>query len=127
LLVQTPLTFVPVAVLLLVCTYRDRTAGVARRFENDPIPPAGTRRKQAVVADLMSARGRDQRCKTLEEFVALHQDMGRTVAPACLEAVREESVLDRFEALERERWTGDIATQPLESLAITGRHGHIGM
>jgi hypothetical protein len=80
-----------------------------------------------VETNLMSARRRDEWSKTLQEFVSLHHDMRRPVAPRRLEPIGEPPVGHRLEAIDCERGTCHIATQTLESPSIAGRHGHVGM
>jgi hypothetical protein len=46
---------------------------------------------------------RDQRRKAFKQFVALHEDVGRAVAPGCFEAVCEATVGLGFESIEGHR------------------------
>ncbi len=75
----------------------------------------------------MSTRRRNERSKTLQEFVPLHHDMRRPVAPRRLEPIGEPPVGHRLEAIDCERGTCHIATQTLESPSIAGWHRHVGM
>jgi hypothetical protein len=80
-----------------------------------------------VIADLMGARRRDQRSQSLQKLMPFHHDMGRAVSPARLESVRESAVGHLFEAVERERRPGHIATQTLEPIPIIGGHSYISV
>ncbi len=112
--IQTPLTFPPVAVLLLVGAYRELTVGVARCFGDNPVPTTGTRREQAVVADLVGSWWRDQGDEALDQLTLLHQDVGGAVASL-------------FQALLCKGRARDVAAQALEPGAIAGGHAHVGM
>jgi len=57
----------------------------------------------------------------------LHHNVGRAVSPACLEPNRESLIGHRLGPIDRERRPGHRTTQPLESVPIVSRNGHIGV
>ena len=84
--------------------------GIASR--NDLVAPTGAWRQDAVVTDLVGARGRDQGHEPLDELAALHQQVAGAVAPAGLQAQGEPSVGKLFETLVCERRPRDVAAEP---------------
>jgi hypothetical protein len=73
-------------------------------FDSEPrVPPACTRRQYAVTTNLMRTRRRDEGRETLEEFMPLHHDMSRSVAPSGLESIGESAIDHRLETIDRER------------------------
>ena len=75
----------------------------------------------------MGSRRWDQRSQALQEFSTLHQDMGRAISPAGLQAVGEKSIRQCFEALQGKGRAGCIAAKPLEAATVPGGHHDIGM
>ena len=98
----------------------------ARHRRNDLIPSARARRQHAVVTDLMRSRRRDERSQSLQKLMPLHQDMGRSVSPACLESIGEAPIGHRFEPIGCERRTGHITTQTFEPIPIVSEIGKAG-
>ena len=62
----------------------------------------------------------------LDEFAALHQDVGGAVAPAGLEAQREPAVAMLLESLAGERWAGDVAAEPFVASPVARGNGDAG-
>jgi len=75
----------------------------------------------------MGARGRDERRETLQELVALHQHVGRAIAPAGLQAIGEAPIGHRFQALEGEWRPRHVAAQTFEPASVARRNGHVGV
>ena len=61
---------------------------------HDPVAFAGARSEDAVVADEMEVRRRDQGRELLEELQGLEDDVGRAVAPAILQPVEEPAIAE---------------------------------
>ena len=92
--------------------------GAARGGRDNALAQAGTGREDAVIADLVRARRRDQGREPIDQVAPLYQDVGRAIAPACLEAQREPTVGPLLESVVRDRGARDIATQPFEASAV---------
>jgi len=77
--------------------------------------------KDAVVADQVDARRRDDRGEPGEELGRLKGKVVRTVGERTLEAIGDAAVGQRAEAGERQRWAGAIATEQLQAggMALT--------
>ena len=75
----------------------------------------------------MRPRRWDQRRQPLEQLPPLHHDMGRAVSPGRLEPIGETTIDHRFESTQGKRRTGDITTEPLESLPIACWDRDLGM
>jgi hypothetical protein len=97
---------------------------LSRLTGHDPVALARAGRQDPVVADLVGTRRRDQGRQAIDELMSLHQDVGRAVPPARLEAQREPSVL---EALVRERRPGDVAAEPFETSPVARGDADIGV
>ncbi len=69
----------------------------------------------------------DEWDKALQQLVALHQDVRRSVPRAGLESQGEASVGPHFEAIVCEGRPGDVAAEPLEAAPVAGRDGDVGM
>ena len=76
------------------------------------------RSENPVVSHLVGAGWRDQGGKPLEQFVTLHENVGRAVAPLRLELVAEATVGQGLEAFEGNRGTQDTASETCQSSSI---------
>ncbi len=78
-----------------------------------------------MVADEVEAGRRDQGGEPLQELEGLEDDVGRSVAPAVLEAVEEAPVLHAREPLGRDGRPCHVAAQPLQPEAVTRGDGDV--
>jgi hypothetical protein len=96
--------------------------GLARRARGVPRHDLGAglrvRREHAVIAQHVKPRRRDQSDESRDQIERVEQDGIRSVSPGALEPVAKPAVTVLLESFLRERRAGDVAAQPLESLAI---------
>jgi hypothetical protein len=59
--------------------------------------------------------------------MALHQDVGGTVAPAGFQSVGEAAIRCCFESADGQRWTGHVTAESLKATTIMGRHRNVGV
>ena len=70
---------------------------------NDPRPVASRWGEDAVLADEVDPRGRDEGGKFLQQFQGFESNMGRAVAPGLFEFVEQASVGQSFDRQWRPR------------------------
>jgi hypothetical protein len=75
----------------------------------------------------MGARRWNERHQPFDELASLHEDVGGAVAPAGLQAQSESSIRAFLQALARERWPADVATEPLEAPSVSSGDCHVGV
>jgi hypothetical protein len=80
-----------------------------------------------VVPHLVGARRGDQGDEAVDQLASLHQDVRRAVAPGGLEAQGQPAIGLLLEAIVRERRPRGVAAEPLETSAIAGGHGDLGV
>ncbi len=80
-----------------------------------------------MVPDLVGAWGWNQRSESFEWFTTFHQNVGRAVAPACLEPIGRAAVRRGLETLHRDWRPCDVAAESLEAATISRWNGHVGM
>ena len=68
-----------------------------------------------MIANLVSSRWWDQWGEPLKQFVPLHQNVGRAVAPSGLETVAEATIGLDLKAIETNRRAQNIAAQTFQS------------
>ena len=80
-----------------------------------------------MVANLVGPGRWDEGGEPLQQFVALHQDVRRAVAPPGFEAQGESSIGLNFEAPVREWRPRDVAAEPFEPAAVACGNGDVGV
>jgi len=97
------------------------------RAGDDSIAEAGAGCQHSVIANLVGSGRRDEGRQSLQQLVALHQDVRRSIAPAGLEAQGELSVGSGFEAVVGQWRASDVAAEPFESATVSRGDGDIGV
>jgi len=100
--------------------------GLVRTGHDEPAA-AGGRPKDAVVADLVDPRGRDEGGQLLQELQGFEDHMGGPVAPATLEAVEQPAIGEARQPLRRHWRPAHVPAEPLEPPAVAARHPHLRM
>jgi hypothetical protein len=105
---------------------RGRGSGLdGDRYGAGALARGGT--QNTVVADEMEARGRHERRELLDQLLGGEDDSGRAVAPGVLEAVEQTPISELCETRARQRGTGHVAAQALESLAVARGYSDVGV
>ena len=116
-------------------------SAVSRRSDDEihPWPPNGDLRPVAVLpgwtanvrfwapiawADEVTSRARHEGSQSRQEVKWLEQELGGAIAKGAFELVDNEAVAVGAQAIDRQRGSGDGATQPLELLSLIGPTGH---
>jgi hypothetical protein len=68
-----------------------------------------------------------ERGQTVDQLERLESDVAGAVAPAVAQLVQELAVVQPAQPLGRDGWASDVTAQPLESVAVVGRHGDAGV
>ncbi len=79
------------------------------------------RRQYSVVADKVAAWPRNERSQPRKKIQGLEHEVRRAVTVGRLQLVDDLPHAIRTQPFERQRGPGDVATQPLDALALVRR------
>jgi len=107
------------------CGYSICVSVRGSRPRHHPVPPTRAGGQDAVVPHLVRPRRGHQGSQSLKQLMALHQDVGRTIAPPGLEPIGEAAVRQSFESFECQGLSQHVAGESFQTLAVSGGNRNV--